>query len=139
MPFPEESDFSTDMTVAPVLASDGRHQGGLQVRAPQPAHRLELRRSPGYRILAHAPQQLAQRLLALRTDRCANCRRRATYLVAPHLVHRRVGQHHDMKAVLADPGVGQRLADPVGVGCASCLCRHARWPRDRRHARACPG
>jgi len=29
MPFPEESDFSTDMTVAPVLASDGRHQGGL--------------------------------------------------------------------------------------------------------------
>ncbi|MHB8786121.1 MAG: hypothetical protein ACYC5W_07795 [Thauera sp.] len=29
MPFPVEIDFSTNMTVAPVVAGDGRHQGAL--------------------------------------------------------------------------------------------------------------
>jgi hypothetical protein len=30
MPFPVEIDFSTNMTVAPVIAGDGRHQGVLR-------------------------------------------------------------------------------------------------------------
>ena len=30
MPFPVEIDFSTNMTVAPVVAGDGRHQGVLR-------------------------------------------------------------------------------------------------------------
>ena len=30
MPFPVEIDFSTDMTVAPVVAGDCRHQGALR-------------------------------------------------------------------------------------------------------------
>ena len=29
MPFPVEIDFSTNMTVAPVVAGDSRHQGAL--------------------------------------------------------------------------------------------------------------
>ena len=88
----------------------------LQIRALQPVHRLELGMGPAHRVLAHAPQQLSQRLLALRADRFAHRCRRAAHLFATHLVHRRVGQRHDMKTVVADPGIGQRLADPLGVG-----------------------
>ncbi len=88
----------------------------LQVRALQPVHRLELGAGPAHRVLAHAPQQLTQRLLALRADRFANRYRRAAHFFATHLVHRCVGQRHDMKAVVADLGIGQRLADPLGVG-----------------------
>ena len=88
----------------------------LQIRALQPVHRLELGTGPAHRVLAHPPQQLTQRLLALCADRFAHRCRRATHLFATHLVHRRVGQRHDMKAIVADPGIGQRLVDSLGVG-----------------------
>ena len=88
----------------------------LQARALQPVHRFELGAGPARRVLAHAPQQLAQGLLAVRAHGFADVGGRGAHLLAAHRVHRRVGQGHDVKPVVADLGLGQRLADPFGVG-----------------------
>jgi len=90
----------------------------LQVRALKQVHRVELRAGPAHRVQAHTPQQLAKGLFAVDAHRLADRCRRAAHHFASHLVHRRVGQRHEVKAVVAELGVRQRLPDPLGVGCA---------------------
>ena len=88
----------------------------LEARALQPVHRIALRLRPLRRVLAHRPQQLAQRLLVSRTGRRADRGCGAAHLLAANLVHRRIGQGHDVETVVADLRRGQRLGNPLGVG-----------------------
>ena len=70
-------------------------------------------RSPARRGHTHAPQQLAKGFLPVRPPPRGPRRPVAHLFASPH--HRRVGRRSDVKTVVADLGVGQRLPDPLGV------------------------
>lgn len=78
-------------------------------------HRRELPQTPLRRVLAHAPQQLPERLLAVRAGRLADRRCRTAHLLAAHLVHRGIGQRNHVETVVTDLSVRQRLGNTLGV------------------------
>lgn len=98
-----------------LLASDAR---ALQIRALRPVHRPKKGMGPAHQVLAHAPPQLAQRLLALRVHGIANIGGGTAHLFATHLVNRPIGQRYGVEVVVGNVGIWPRIADPLGVGCS---------------------
>ena len=88
----------------------------LEIGPLQPVHGLDLRFRPTRRISAHAPQYRAPLACAEVTELFVHALALGLPLRAAHLVHRLVGQGHDVVAVIADLGVGQGLANALGVG-----------------------
>lgn len=98
-----------------LLAPDPRT---LQIRTLRPVRSLKPGMGPTNRVLAHAPPQPTQRLLALRAHDIGETGDGTALLLTTDLVHRPIGRRYRVEVLVGHVGTWPRLADPVCVGCA---------------------